>query len=339
MKHGRLTWRLITHSSANPQAIISSRLNAYLKRPWTALSPCPVAKTLIPTHPRRIYYYLTNRPHQPLPAFSSGESPLPSNRRAIISPSLSSDDDQDGRRRAALSPSPEVDLSVPDDGADEMQGPPTPAGSSFSGRSSLSRDGSHPDAEVMSRRVMSPPLEGDEREFTRTASAMQSKRSFSADASMTVVDDGGHAHPQTIRTSIEEDDGGAGPALMGGRGGSTAPESEEHAERRHSEAAATLFGPSTAATTMTTTGASASAAGMTTSGGSMGMSMSMSMSSPMVRPMTMMGLSVDTGMSMSMSPMKKRLEMDMEMVVGEEMMMLSPENVELAELDDLLGGF
>ncbi|KAG4430404.1 hypothetical protein IFR05_014110 [Cadophora sp. M221] len=32
----------IVKQSANPSRIISSRLSSYLKRPWTALTPCPV---------------------------------------------------------------------------------------------------------------------------------------------------------------------------------------------------------------------------------------------------------------------------------------------------------
>ena len=316
-------------SSANPQAIISSRLNAYLKRPWTALSPCPLAKTLIPTHPRRIYFYLTNQPHQPLPAFSS-ESPLPSNRRAVISPSLSSDDDQEGRKRAALSPSPEVDLSSPEvEEADEPV-PPTPAGS-LSGRSSLARDGTHPDAEVMSsRRAMSPPLEGDEREFTQTASVMQSKRSFSSDVSMVDSNDGVHA-------SIE-----------GEAGGQDDEEGDEHTERqRHREAAAALFGQTAQGVpTMSSTG----------------------MSSPEVRPSP--GLHVITNprtmtvrvratsttkerkggrgavssleddlMSMEIERGSPKGEDEMLMNMGWEGDLRSPESVELEELDDLLGEF
>ena len=254
-------------SSANPQSIISSRLDGYLKRPWTALSPCPLAKTLIPTHPRRVYFYLTNQPHQPLPAFSS-ESPLPSSRRALISPSISSDDDQEARKRAALSPSPEVDLSSGQfesevDGFGHVSpavvgrdpvtagmmtaiaGPPTPAGS-FAGGSHLGQEGSQAEpVEIMSRRAASPPLEGDEREFTRTASAMQSKRSRSVDRRRMVVHDldpSTTTTTTTIRTSIEDVEmilvGPIGDEGSPGRG----QEQEHTEERRRSEAAAVLFG-------------------------------------------------------------------------------------------------
>ena len=180
-------------SSANPGALLSSRLAAYLKRPgWTALSPCPLEKELTSVHPRKIYYYLTTMPRQELPAdssdlFSSAHAGGKDGKR-IISPSISSasvDEDMEAaeeRKRDALSPSPEVDLS-----AHEIEGaatgpemdyvpPPTP-GSSFSGRSSLARDGSSVSASdnVLSHnhRAASPPLEGDEKEFTQTASSVR----------------------------------------------------------------------------------------------------------------------------------------------------------------------
>ena len=178
-------------SSANPGALLSSRLAAYLKRPgWTALSPCPLEKELTPVHPRKIYYYLTTMPRQELPADSSDllTSAGGKDGKRIISPSISSasvDEDIEAaeeRKRDALSPSPEVDLSAHEiEGAtneqemDFMQ-PPTP-GSSFSGRSSMARDASSgPSSEhVLSHihRAASPPLEGDEKEFTQTASSVR----------------------------------------------------------------------------------------------------------------------------------------------------------------------
>lgn len=109
-------------------------------------------------------------PHQPLPEAESS-SPLNS-RRSIISPSIS--DEEESRKRVALSPSPEIDLSPPE--LDDEDGPPTPAGS-FSGRSSLALDGpntTHRDV-TDPHRAVSPPLEGDEKEFTQTASSMQAR--------------------------------------------------------------------------------------------------------------------------------------------------------------------
>ncbi|KAL8954530.1 MAG: hypothetical protein Q9183_007070, partial [Haloplaca sp. 2 TL-2023] len=186
--------------SANPAALLSSRLAAYLRRDcWTALSPCPLAKELIPVHPRKVFYYLTTTPRQEIAADSSDiiTSPLtiPSSAgvkggKRIISPSLSNasiDEDDaeaaDLRKREAFSPSPEVDLSVPELEAmaqteEEFHHPGTPAGSTPSTRSSLARDGSagsSSEDRTLSHghRAQSPPLDGDEKEFTQTASNMR----------------------------------------------------------------------------------------------------------------------------------------------------------------------
>ena len=104
----------------------------------------------------------------------------------MISPSLSNasiDEDNESaeeRKRTALSPSPEVELSTEDlsftePGAPtDFANPPTPAGSAFSTRSSLARDGSTGSSSVNSlshnHEAASPALEGDEKEFTQTAS-------------------------------------------------------------------------------------------------------------------------------------------------------------------------
>ncbi|MCJ1431406.1 hypothetical protein MMC27_000758 [Xylographa pallens] len=236
--------------SANPAALLSSRLAAYLKRnSWSALSPCPLGKELIPIHPRKVYYYLTTVPRQEIPVDSTdilssihtiaiGSGGKGSKR--IISPSLSNasvDEDAEAaaeRRREALSPSPEVDLFTPEldhrgPGAeDDFPTPPTPAGSSFSGRSSLARDGSNGSSiEVInlvhSNRAQSPPLEGDEREFTQTASSMR-MRGMSFDES-------------SIKES-KETDIIAIPAVNVMH----VEETEEEKAKKNSEAVATLFG-------------------------------------------------------------------------------------------------
>ena len=158
--------------SANPSAIISSRLSSYLKRTWTATSPCPLAKELETVHPRRTYFYLTTYPHQPMPEPSSIQFP----QRVIISPALSSaasrSDEADAERRRELSPSPEVDLSSTEYEDEDMASPPTPT-ASFSERR-------HP---TRNNRASSPPLEKDEKEFTQTARGMQ-KRKLSGDFEM-----------------------------------------------------------------------------------------------------------------------------------------------------------
>ena len=159
--------------------------------------------------------------------------------KRVISPSLSNasvDDDTDGnddRRREAMSPSPEVDLSTPEldatsPGVDEDLIPPTPAGSSFSGRSSLARDGSSGSSPesinlAHNHRGASPPLEGDEREFTQTASSMR-MRGMS-------LDDTNIRQSKEVENNYTED-----PSLM------QVEETEEEKVKRNSEAAATLFG-------------------------------------------------------------------------------------------------
>ncbi|KAL0934208.1 mucin [Colletotrichum truncatum] len=171
----------IVQHSANPCAIISSRLAAYLKRSsWSALAPCPLAKELEVAHPRRTYFYLTTCPRQPFPADMAVPLIL---QRSVISPSVSSvtsgsddEDDLDLRRRE-LSLSPEVDLSSPefDDADDDFAMPTTPVGSL---PNTLRHDRSH--------RSASPPLEKDEREFTQTADVLQ-KRKLARDFPLVVA--------------------------------------------------------------------------------------------------------------------------------------------------------
>lgn len=169
----------LLNSSANPAALLSSRLSLYLKRPWTALAPCPLAKELIPVHPRKVFFYLTNTPHQTLPE-NSDDIITPSITDvkrltpSISDPSVHEDDlDLEHHERSRLSPSPEIDLSSPDLDEDLPMGPPTP-GESFSGRSSLTRDGTI-DHRMPSNRAPSPPLEADEKGFTETATAVRAR--------------------------------------------------------------------------------------------------------------------------------------------------------------------
>jgi hypothetical protein len=162
----------ISCSSANQPAIISSRLSTYMRRQWTALAPCPIGKELIGTHPKRIYFYLSNQPHQPFPEPS--ETITAANR--IISPSLTSaeneeEEDRNARKRDEMSPSPEVDLYSPilDDRDSHMT-----ATDSFSNL--LAHTPSHERSRSLAHGRTSPPLERDEREFTQTASSLQKRR-------------------------------------------------------------------------------------------------------------------------------------------------------------------
>lgn len=206
----------IVESSANPAAIISSRLATYLKRNWSALSRCPLDKKLVGTHPKRVYYFLTTSPHQPIPEDSSN---LSAAAARIISPSLSSaasdDNDADSHGRAVRSPSPELDLSDYDDAASDpftnhSHPPPT-----------------HNINIAHNRRAQSPPLEKDEREFTQTASSLQERR----------------------KSQQAERERSASAAVENTQRGDVAmdyipelEETEESAAKKNSETAAALFG-------------------------------------------------------------------------------------------------
>ncbi|PLB33671.1 uncharacterized protein BDW47DRAFT_113524 [Aspergillus candidus] len=170
-------------NSANPAALLSSRLNTYMKRPWTALAPCPLAKELIPVHPRKVYYYLNSMPRQPFPE-NSDDIVIPGMEGNSITPSVSSvdmdEDDAFARERSRLSPSPEVDLSPPEDDENAELGGRD--GSNSAGHRADFTDPHHARLSS-SHRAASPPLEGDEKEFTQTASAVRERASSEQKAS------------------------------------------------------------------------------------------------------------------------------------------------------------
>lgn len=206
-----LTW----NSSANPAAIISSRLATYLKRNWTALSKCPLDKKLVGTHPKRVYYFLTTCAHQPIPA-DAGNTPIAAR---IVTPSLSSagseEEDADARSRARLSPSPELDLSDYDDNVSDP----------FSSQA-------HPPTTTNiahNRRAQSPPLEKDEREFTQTASSLQQRRRSQ------------EAEQRQRSSSASTESTRASDVVMD-EVAQSIEETEESAALKNSETAAMLFG-------------------------------------------------------------------------------------------------
>jgi hypothetical protein len=216
---------LTSFRSANPAALLSSRLATYMRRTWTAISPCPVAKELIPVHPRKVFYYLTTMPRQELPASAlEVHHPVIGGRgkegpKRIISPSLSnaSQDDEasnfEERKRAALSPSPEVDLSLDLDemsysgSVDSTPGFPLPQsnGPSFMGSIPNSRRQSADyDRDLgLNRRAQSPALEGDEKEFTATARDMRMRGMV---AENTVEDTSSSVKMEKAIESIETDE-------------------------------------------------------------------------------------------------------------------------------------
>ncbi|KAF8434659.1 hypothetical protein BGX38DRAFT_156038 [Terfezia claveryi] len=197
----------IVENSANPHAIISSRLNAYLKRGFTLPNRCLVAKELITAHPKKIYFYLTTCPSQPIPDEECFVTPL---KRSVISPVS---DDEEMRRRVQLSPSPEVDLSSPE--FDDDNGPPSPIASVYHNSSIFPR-GKTVTGIGRKGTLSHTPMEGDEQEFTRSAIQLK-QRSVSREYEE-------QRRQKRAREQAEERD------------------EEKHEEGRESEDAAALLG-------------------------------------------------------------------------------------------------
>jgi hypothetical protein len=237
-----------------------------MRRPsFTALSPCPIAKELVPVHPRKVFYYLTTSKHQELPGplvspTSPADEPIalakpraPA-KRIIISPSLSNasvDADSEGedpsahrpgrRTRMALSPSPEVDLDVHVSEDLETQDASTSTYDDASssptfpsrGRSrAATMDGRlHPARDLaLNSRARSPQKECDEREFELMARGMKA-RGMSLS-----VDLGTKANASTETGSRDAQ------VQTDGTGAPEAESEEERAEREGSEAVVVLFG-------------------------------------------------------------------------------------------------
>lgn len=120
-----------------------------------------MAKELITTHPRRIYFYLTTCPSQPIPDEELCFVTPP--KRSVISPVS---DDEEMRRRVQLSPSPEVDLSSPE--FDDDNSPLSPVDSTYPNSSIFPRDRT---VTPIGRKgaLSHTPMEGDEQEFTQSA--------------------------------------------------------------------------------------------------------------------------------------------------------------------------
>ena len=300
----------LTCSSANPAALLSSRLAAYIKRPnWTTSAPCPLGKELIPIHPRKVYYFLTTSARQDFPADAPGFPPYASSSggkggKRIISPSLSNasvDEDAEERKRHTLSPSPEVDLSPPE--TDLPAGvyhddntPPIP-GVSFSSRSSLARDGSSSSTSdstnlAHNQRSASPPLEVDEKEFTQTARGMR-ERALSLDEF-------------NIQQSKEVDE-------------KPTEETEEEKAKNHIDTVVTLFGEDHQAVQ---------------GRGTMGL-----MSSPMVQPLRLRHSTPAKGDGGWGTLGDEPILGDLGLGAAFNWDIAKPENTDLAELDALFGEF
>lgn len=174
---------------------------------------------------------------------------MPKQQR-IISPSLSSasalDEEDEGytRRRTQLSPSPEVDLSSPEldeDNAEELQAP----GGPFSARNSVPRDSRS--SSLSHRRAASPQLEHEERDFKQTANhlfeAAQLARRHSLEKQQQQQKQKPHQQPQHQQQDVKmEYDATAGIEGDGMSVAMSIEDNEEMAAKKNSDDAAALFG-------------------------------------------------------------------------------------------------
>ncbi|KAJ5918941.1 hypothetical protein N7454_010085 [Penicillium verhagenii] len=237
-------------NSANPAALLSSRLAAYMKRPWTALAPCPVAKELILIHPRKVYYYLTTFPRQPIPENDDFNVAIDGKH---ITPSVSSlDEDEDDMVSRQRSPSPEVDLS-PNYGEEEDID--LDSSTSHGSSSDQFPDPSSRSRLMHSNRAASPPLEGDEKEFTQTASAVRERaseekasRDQSAERSLSILSEGLNSMNDNMSIDSPINGGSMSPSIHGEEEFndyfSHMNATDDGAQDLDEAAAATLFGTS-----------------------------------------------------------------------------------------------
>jgi len=296
------------NSSANPAAIISSRLTNYLKRPWTALAPCPLAKEQTEVHPRRVYFFLTTVERQSIPEFSNP----PTNSRAIISPSISSgfeeeeeeEQDVEERKRDVLSPSPEVDLAGP---AHEDSHVHAIAELTFPMDDFTAEEEDTVMQGVSTNRAPSPPLEQDEKEFTQTASVMQQrKQSEQAEHLLQkerLEKQMSASPPPSLSMSIESMDSIPETFEI------VEDENEEKTVLRNQEAAAMLFGA-----------------------GNVMHIMDYITTSPMLKPQTVLHIDITPQKDLVIGNVDDKIDSAWNEIQ-------SPETIELAELDDMLGAF
>lgn len=150
-----------------------------MKRPWTALSPCPIAKELIPVHPRKVFFFLTTQARGELPSNSDDIiiPAIPLLKRltpSISDPSVEDEEAMERNDRMRFSPSPEIELFSPE--LETTTSIPAPPDSPFSSQASLHREPVIQPRARPSHRAPSPSLEADERGFTETASAVRANR-------------------------------------------------------------------------------------------------------------------------------------------------------------------
>lgn len=307
--------------SANPCALISSRLTTYLARARPTFSPCPIAKLIEPVHPRRLFFYLTTLPQRPLPSAADIYQQI-----HRITPSLSShdeDEEQDEyegerevvvpqRSRTELSPSPEVDLSSPDLDDHDESAPASPS-RSFPTHGSASQDRhASPKNLLHNRRAASPQLEPEERTFKQTANQLfeqaQQRHNSLKDVEMETHDS-------------SERDVNAVDAIP------DESHDEENTERKNSEAAAELFAQHAEHLHLPVS--------------------AIEFSSPMIMPQASLETEVLPAVHTELARHDEvvdhmSLDVDVKDVSMESFSwesLQSPENVELAELDNLLDAY
>jgi hypothetical protein len=349
-------------SSANPAALLSSRLSSYMKRSWTALSPCPMGKELINVHPRKVFYYLTTYPHQPLPENLDEMVAVDVKQMtpSLSSGSVAQDDDDDdeeeamARERSRLSPSPEIDLSSPEfeeeqhdlNGQDRGNCDASTPG--FSGQRAHRLSHNH--------RAASPPLEGDEREFTQTASSVRERassekasRQGSLDVASASASNESQAQQSFPVSPMDEDPMNEKDDYF------SQGAAQNQDNDMEDETVAALFGtspsPSLASMVSSSSGTTVSSEADSTADGLLSLKEKImdsprgatpssvvdgdvTISSSLKRPFDM----VETGFSVKPDMQPKQLRtFDFDMVIDSWSDLRSPETVEVDELDEMFG--
>ncbi|KAB8339077.1 hypothetical protein FH972_022013 [Carpinus fangiana] len=341
----------VVESSANPTAIISSRLTNYLRRPWTALAPCPLAKEQVTVHPRRVYYFLATSSRQDIPEYTDAIAAIPANGR-MISPSLADGPDEEIHFTEEFV-APPIPATDTDYRRDREAMSPSPDLDDFDLPSHYIANPADIEPYNARGRVQSPPLELDEREFSATACSMQALKrkqseeaerqqslqrqdTMSASQSSSGASDGSGSPMEDTQASA-----GAGEFTAASTMATDAfptlaysDETEESAALANREAAAALFGQSA--------NAHAGHLGISDAAG-----MPAHFSSPMLRPLSGKLENLPPSSLASSTPRKTPAfgpsvgnDVDVSMIDASlAWEMRNPEAIGLNELDDLLGGF
>lgn len=202
-----------------------------------------MAKELVLIHPRKVYYYLTTFPRQPIP---DNDDLIVDGKH--MTPSVSSlDQDEEDMMARQRSPSPEVDLSSPDF---EEENVDLESPASHTSNDQFPDPSSHTRL-MHSHRAASPPLEGDEKEFTQTASAVRERASeekAQSERSRSILSESLSAIDEEVNTESPVNGGSISPSIHGEEEFndyfSHMNASDNGAHDLDEAAAATLFGTS-----------------------------------------------------------------------------------------------